>query len=135
MSPALRVAARAVAIALPAAGAALGLAAPWSVLWGGAGWMVFLLAVLAGWGHLVAKAARLEADLGLRVAWGAAALLAVGGVLLAGGVLDRNGFLLLFAIGALGYLWRQLTLDEPAIITLIHNLHHGVAADPHAAAF
>lgn len=135
MSPAIRVAARAAAIVLPAAGAALGAAAPWSVLWGGAGWMVFLLAVLAGWGHLVARAARLEVDLGLRVAWGAAALLAVGGVLLAGGVLDRNGFLLLFTIGALGYVWRQVTLAEPALVALVRDLRRGVAADPHAAAF
>lgn len=134
-APAVRVAARGAAIALPAAGAVLGATAPSSVLWGGAGWMVFLLAVLAGWGHLVARAARAEVDLGLRVAWGAAALLAVGGLLLAAGALDHHGFLLLFAIGSLGYAWRQVTLAEPALVTLARELRRGVAADPHAAAF
>jgi hypothetical protein len=77
------------AIVLPAVAGGIGLAAPTSILGGGAAWLVFLTAAVAGWGHVVARAARTEGDLGLRLAWGTAGLLAVAGVFLALGGLDR----------------------------------------------
>lgn len=131
-APWLRALARALAIAVPAAGAAVGLAAPWSVLWGGAAWLAFLVAVLAGWGHLVARAVKTEVDLGLRLVWGTAGLLAVGGAMLAVGVLDLHGFHGLLAVGFLGHAWRQLTLAEPAPITIARDLA-ALRRDPHAA--
>jgi hypothetical protein len=109
---------RTIAIAVPAAAAVIGLAAPASVLWGGMAWLGFLLAVLAGWGHLIARAADVEVDLGLRLAWGAVGLLAVGGVALAAGSLDRHVLGGLLVVGFLGYGWRQLTCEVPALVAL-----------------
>lgn len=63
--------ARSLVVVAPLGAAAIGLTSS-NMVWGGAAWLVFLLAVLAGWGHLLARAVR-----------------AVGGMLLAIGQLDR----------------------------------------------
>ncbi|MCE9575970.1 MAG: hypothetical protein K8W52_22655, partial [Deltaproteobacteria bacterium] len=123
---------RGIAVAVPAAAAVIGLAAPDSVLWGGAAWLGFLIAVLAGWGSLVERAAKVEVDLGLRLAWGAAGLLAAGGVLLAAGRLDVYGFDALLAIGFLGHAWRQITVREPTVTSLGRALGT-LREDPQAA--
>ncbi|HVV84663.1 MAG TPA: hypothetical protein VHE35_16470 [Kofleriaceae bacterium] len=131
-SRAVAIAARVVAIALPVAAGALGLAAPWSVLWGGAAWLAFLVAVLAGWGHLAARAARTDADLGLRLVWGTAALLAVAGVLVAAGVCDRHALAALLAIGLAAHAWRELTVARPSILALADQAR-ALARDPQLA--
>lgn len=129
---AVNLVARVAAIALPLAGAAIGLAAPGSVLWGGLAWLGFLVAVLAGWGHLVARAARADVDVGLRMAWGAAALLAVAGVLVSLGVCDRRGLDALLVIGVAGHAWRELTVPRPSLLAL-RDEARGLAGDPHVA--
>ena len=124
--------ARLAAIAIPIIGAAVGLAAPWSVLWGGLGWLGFLVAVLAGWGHLVGRGARSEVDLGLRLVWGTAALLAVAGVMVALGVCDQRGLQALLVVGLLGYGWRELTVSRPSLLTLGDEAR-ALARDPQVA--
>jgi len=106
------------AIVLPAVAGGIGLAAPTSILGGGAAWLVFLTAAVAGWGHVVARAARTEGDLGLRLAWGTAGLLAVAGVFLALGVLDRLALGGLIGVGFAAYAWRQWTSAEPAVLAV-----------------
>ncbi|HVK72634.1 MAG TPA: hypothetical protein VM734_04915 [Kofleriaceae bacterium] len=127
--------ARGLAIAAPLGAGALGLAAPDSVLWGGAGWLVFLVAVLAGWGHLLARLVKADdqLDLGLRLAWGAAALLTVSAVLMAVGRLDLRAFQALIAIGSLGYAWRHASLAEPAVVTAAREAGALVRRDPQVA--
>ena len=130
---AVNLVARLAAIALPLAGAAIGLAAPGSVLWGGLAWLGFLLAVLAGWGHLLERAARTEVDLGLRVAWGTAALLAVAGAMVTLGVCDQRGLAGLVVVGVLGHAWRELTTPRPSLVDLAAEAR-ALARDPHVAA-
>lgn len=127
-----RVAARGVAIALPGLGAIVGLAAPTDLLWGGLAWLGFLVAALAGWGHAVERATRGEVDLGLRLAWGTALLLAVAGGLLALGALDRTALLALAGVGYAGYAWRQATVAEPVLPRLGRALA-ALRHDPQAA--
>ena len=124
--------ARVIAIALPVAAAAGGLAAPWSVLWGGAAWLAFLLAALAGWGHLVERVARIEVDAGLRIVWGTAALLTVAGALIAVGACDHRALLVLLAVGLAGYAWRELTVARPSLLALADDAR-ALARDPHVA--
>lgn len=127
-----RALARAAMILLPLVAASLGLAAPWSILWGGLAWTGFLIAVLAGWGSLVERFTRHPGDLGLRLAWGTAALLAAAGPLLALGVLDRNALFALVAIGYLGYGWRHATEATPALVDCGRILA-AARRDPHVA--
>lgn len=94
---------------------AAGLGQPTSVLRGGIAWLGFLFFVLAGWGTIVARVARAEhPDAGQRVALGAAGYLAVGGVLVALGVLTRPAILVLVCVGFTGFVWREAT--APAAI-------------------
>ncbi|MEZ4400165.1 MAG: hypothetical protein R3B06_09110 [Kofleriaceae bacterium] len=116
--------ARLAAIVVPAAAAAGGLAAPWSVLWGGLAWLVFLVAAFAGWGYLVERAVRTSVDVGLRVAWGIAAFLTVGGFGLALGRLDRTALAGLLSLGGASYAWRELTVATPTL----HRLRDGARA-------
>lgn len=132
MSPAARVAARVIAIALPAAGAGFGLVAPHSLLWGATAWLGFLLAALAGWGHLAGRALRVDVTLDLRLAWGTAALLGAAGWLYAFGACDRNALLVLLAVGFGGYVWRHATEPEPAAAGILRGLA-GLRRDPQAA--
>ena len=120
------------AIVLPAVTGGIGLAAPTSILGGGAAWLVFLTAAVAGWGHVVARAARTEGDLGLRLAWGTAALLAVAGVFLALGGLDRLALGGLSGVGFAAYAWRQWTSAEPAALVVGRGVAR-LRADPQAA--
>jgi hypothetical protein len=129
---ALRGLARAIAIALPAAGAAVGLALPDDVLWGGLAWLGFLVAALAGWGHAVARATRADVDLGLRLAWGTAAVLALAGPLLALGWLARPALLALLGLGLAGHAWRQATSTEPLVVVAARRLAD-LRRDPQAA--
>lgn len=103
---------RALALAGPLAGGVLGLALPGSVLLGGLAWLGFLVGSLAGWGALASRAAGLdrepEADLGMRLAWGAAAYLAIAGWLLALGLLTAPVQLGLLVIGAGLHAWRVI---------------------------
>lgn len=126
------IAARAVAIALPAAAAAVGWAMPEQVLWGGLAWLGFVLAVLAGWGALVERAVGATVDLGLRLAWGTAALLGVAGLLLAARVLAYPGLVALLAIGFAGYAWRQARAEAPGLLGLIPRAR-ALARDPQVA--
>ncbi len=92
---------RAVALGGPLLGGAVGLALPGDAIVGGVAWLAFLLGSFAGWGGLAARLARAgDADLGLRMAWGAAAYLAVAGYLLAMGVLTAPVQLALLIVGA-----------------------------------
>lgn len=105
---------RIVLTAAPLVAGAVALALPHSILVGGTCWLVVLAASLAGWGRLVARAARVDVDLGLRLAWGAAAYLAVGGWLMAAGVLTAPVQLVLIAGGVAAYIasaWRALPPD------------------------
>ncbi len=88
---------------------ALGLARPDSVLRGGLAWLAFLCFVLSGWGYLIVRIRKVaDPDFGLRAAWGAAAYLAVAGVLIAAGQLARPQLLGLIGLGAAGFAWREL---------------------------
>lgn len=94
--------------------AGVGLAMPGSVLVGGAAWLGFLFFACAGWGYLVVRAARLgDVDFGLRAAWGVGGFLAVAGVLLALGVLDRTALLVGLGLGWGGAGWRELVTEAP----------------------
>jgi hypothetical protein len=91
-----------------------GLAQPTSVLRGGVAWLGFLLFVLTGWGAIVTRIARPDArteapDAGLGAALGAAGYLAIGGVLVAAGVLTRPAILGLIGLGFAGFAWHELT--------------------------
>ena len=89
---------------------ALGLARPTSVLGGGIGWLGFLMFVFTGWGAIVTRIARTaDPDAGQRAALGAAGYLAIGGVLLAAGVLTRPVILGLIGLGFAGFAWREVT--------------------------
>ena len=106
--------ARALVIAAVLALGAVGLAMPASILAGGACWLAFLFCVLSGWGYLAVRAARVaDPDFGLRAVWGAAAYLAVAGVLLAVGACSRPAVLVLIALGAAGFAWRELVTPAP----------------------
>ncbi|MGE0549183.1 MAG: hypothetical protein AB7O24_14435 [Kofleriaceae bacterium] len=111
---------RVAVLVAPIACAAYGLAAPDSVLGGGAAWLLALAASLVGWGHLVERGlfrgADLadEVDLGLLLAWGTAGYLAVAGVGLAAGVLCRPVVLALIGVGLVGFGWRTLRSSDPA---------------------
>ncbi len=80
-----------------------------SILVGGVAWLGFLFCVASGWGYLVARIARVEdPDFALRVAWGLAGYVAVGGLALAIGICTRPVILGLVAIGFAGFAWREL---------------------------
>ena len=92
---------RVLAVAGPLVGGAIGVALPGDVLFGGLAWLAFLLGSMAGWGALAGRAAGVDAaDPGLRLAWGAAAYVAVAGYLLAAGVLTAPVQLGLLVVGA-----------------------------------
>jgi hypothetical protein len=115
---------RGAAIALVGGAGALGLALSSSVLVGGVAWLAFLVFVLAGWGAIVLRLARVDdGDLGLRAALGAAGLLATAGPLLAAGLLARPAILGLVAIGFAGFAWRELT----APVAMWRRVHDGFA--------
>ncbi len=101
--PGARVA-RALALAGPLVGGAVGLALPGDALVGGVAWLGFLLGSLAGWGALAGRVGR-ATDVGpaLRTALGAAAYVAVAGYLLALGVLTAPVQLALLIGGALAH--------------------------------
>jgi hypothetical protein len=106
---------RALVIAAVIALGAVGLAMPASILIGGACWLAFLFFALSGWGYLAVRAARVDdPDFGLRAAWGAAAYLAVAGVLLSAGTCSRPFVLGLVAVGAAGFAWRELVTPVPS---------------------
>ncbi|MGE5184461.1 MAG: hypothetical protein ACM31C_20465 [Acidobacteriota bacterium] len=106
--------ARVTTIAAVLALAALGLARPGSVLVGGAAWLAFLFFACSGWGWLVTRVARLDdPDFGLRAVWGAAAYLAVAGVLVMVGVCARPLVLALLCVGAVGFAWREWVTAAP----------------------
>lgn len=128
----LRGAARALAIAGPAAAGAYGLAAPDRILTGGLAWLGFVLAALAGWGHAVERLCGTRTDAGLRLAWGTAAILGAAGWLLAFGALDRSALLALLAIGFALFAWGALTSAEPALVGAARRLRATVR-DPQAA--
>lgn len=104
---ALRIAMVAIVVGL----GVIGLALSGSVLRGGVAWWAFLLFVLSGWGHLVARVARArDADFGLRAAWGIAGYLAVAGALVAFDACSRPVILVLIALGVVGFAARELTV-------------------------
>jgi len=72
-------------------------------------WGLVLLMSFAGWGSLVAQLAypRRRPDLGLRIAWGMAAVIAVGGVACLVGLATRAGLLVLVVTG-LAYEFRAM---------------------------
>jgi len=117
-----RLAARAFMLAAPATGAVVGLGWPDDRLLGGAAWLLVLATSLAGWGRWVARAARLDVDLGLRLAWGCAAYLAVGGWLMMLGVLSAPVQLALLGVGAVGYGWHVVTAAPPDVGATWHAL-------------
>lgn len=126
---AARLAARAADLAVPLALAAFGWSRPDDVLWGGLAWLGAVLIALAGWGALVERAVKASVDLGLRLAWGVVALLAVAGALLAARVLTQPVLLALLAVGYGGYAWRRLTAAEPVAVELVRGAR-ALADDP-----
>jgi hypothetical protein len=107
-------AARISTIAIVLALGAFGLARPDSVLVGGAAWLTFLFFACSGWGWLVVRVTRTtDPDFGLRAVWGIAAYLAITGLLVAVGVCMRPIVLALLAVGAAGFLWRELVAAAP----------------------
>lgn len=93
---------------------AIGMALPDALLVGGVAWLALLFFVLSGWGWLVVRIARVEdPDFGLRATWGAAGFLAVAGLLLALGILNRPVLLVAITLGLAGFGWRELTTPEP----------------------
>ena len=102
---------------------AAGLAQPTSVLRGGIAWLAFLFFVLAGWGTITVRVARVaDPDAGQRAALGIAGYLAVAGPLVALGVLSRPVILFLICIGFAGFAWREAT----AKLALWHRIRDGL---------
>lgn len=126
------IAARGLAIALPALAAATGWAFPEEVLWGGVAWLGFVLVVLAGWGSLVERGVGSTVDLGLRLAWGTAALLAVAGVLLAARILVYPALVGLLVVGFAAHVWCEVRADEPTLVRWARAAR-GWARDPQVA--
>lgn len=94
---------------------AVGIALPHSVLRGGVAWLAFLFFVLSGWGYFIVRIRGVaDPDFGLRAAWGAAGYIAVTGVLVAIGVCSNPAILALIAVGALGFVWRELVAPVPS---------------------
>jgi hypothetical protein len=94
---------------------AVALIHPAGLVIGGAAWIICLVAVLSGWGALVARIVGVDPpDLALRATWGAAAYLAIAGPLVAVGQCSRLAILTLVAIGAAGFTWRELTTPNPS---------------------
>jgi hypothetical protein len=116
-------------VAVPAAALALGWGDTLDVLSGGVAWLLCLLTALAGWGTVVERVCQVRTDLGLRLIWGAGALLAVAGVPLALGVLQRDTLVGLVALGLVSHAWHRFTEDDPALIVLIRRLRD-LARDP-----
>jgi hypothetical protein len=105
---------RVVAVVIVAGCALYGLLAPESLLFGGTAWLVALIAAFAGWGYVVGRIAAVEdPDLGLRVTWGIAAVLAVAGILLAAGVLSRPVLLAIVVAGLMAFAYRELSTKAP----------------------
>lgn len=96
--------------------AAYGIAVPESVLVGGLAWLVVMATGLAGYGHVAERLVRARVDVGLRLAWGVAAFVAVAGWLLAVGALDRMALAVLLAAGVAASAWRELRADVPTLI-------------------
>jgi hypothetical protein len=110
--------ARIAAIAVLLGLAVLGLALPGSLLLGGLAWLCVLLGALSGWGWFVVRIARVEdPDIGLRVAWGVAAYLAVAGVLLMLGIYSQPVVLAAVGIGVVGFAWREIVTPSPLLAT------------------
>jgi hypothetical protein len=126
--------ARAIAAALPLACAAYGLVPTGNVLAGGAAWLVALAASLAGWGDLVARRVDAGADLGLRLAWGAAVIMAAAGPFAAAGALIAPVILALIAVGLAAHVRREATRTEPSLV-LAARWVTGLGARPHVACF
>lgn len=108
-----RLGTRALLLVAPVAGAVIGLGRPDDRLLGGAAWLLVLATSLAGWGRWIARVARLDVDLGLRLAWGCAAYLAVAGWLMMIGVLTAPVQLALVGVGVVGYGWHVVTAPPP----------------------
>ncbi len=111
--------ARIAAIAAVFALGALGLALTKSILVGGLAWLAFLFFVVGGWGSLVVRIARVdEPDFALRAVWGIAGILAVAGPLVMLGVFSRPVALVVVAVGAGAFAWREWTTPVPIVATL-----------------
>jgi hypothetical protein len=110
------------------------LAHPGSVLYGGLAWVVVLLCTLAGYGAAVERLVRVEVDLGLRLAWGTAVVLALCGIGFAGGVLVRPVVLGLIGAGVIGFGVRQWTVARPTLLDAWHALP-GLRARPALTAY
>lgn len=113
---AIELSARFVAALGPVLCALYAIANPQSVLTSGVAWLIVLAASIAGYGHVVARWVGVQADLGLRMAWGAALYLALAGILLAIGALSLIPVLVLILIGYAGYVWAQWTAAQPALL-------------------
>lgn len=124
--------ARILAIAAPVVAGLVGVALADDVLWGGLAWLGCLVAVLAGWGHGVARVARVEGDLGLRLAWGTAGLVAVAGGFLAIDALDQWVLAALIVAGLGGHAWAEWTCAEPSLVRAGRGLVR-LSRDPYAA--
>lgn len=129
---AARIAARAGDLVVPVALAAVGLSRPSDVLWGGLAWLGALMIAVAGWGAMVERIIGATVDLGLRLAWGVVALLAVAGALLAARVLTEPVLLSLILFGYCGYAWRRWTAAEPVADALLRGARH-LTKDPQLA--
>ncbi len=106
-----------------AALSALGLALPAESAPGAAAWMVVLLAAFAGWGSVVARVARVAApDLGLRIAWGIAGVLAVTGVLVAFRVCSRPVLLAIVAVGLAAFVGSARAASERSLAAAVGRL-------------
>lgn len=127
-----RIIARAADLIVPLALGAFGWAQPTDVLWGGLAWLGAVLISLAGWGALVERFVRTSVDLGLRLAWGVVAILAIAGALLAMRVLTQPALLALLVVGYGGYAWRRLTAAEPVAVELLRG-GRALARDPQSA--
>jgi hypothetical protein len=105
---------RAASIALVTALAAVGLALPDSLVYGGAAWLAFLCFVFSGWGYLALRLVRLpDMDFGLRASWGVAGVLAVAGVLVALGGANQGALRGLLAVGLAAVSWREWVTPAP----------------------
>lgn len=105
---------RAATVVGMASAAAIGLALPESPVLGGAAWLTFLFCSLSGWGALVGRALQLEEqDFGLRVGWGAAAAIFVGGLLVSSGGASERVLLGVVLLGGAAAGWREATAAAP----------------------
>jgi hypothetical protein len=85
-----------------------------TVFTGGLAWLVAIFAALSGWGSLLTTALAIgDADVGLRLLWGAVAYLVVAGGLFGAGLASQPAIQTLLALGMASFCLHELRGNRP----------------------